>query len=195
MGLDPLTAVSLAASVIQFVDFGCELFAKGREIRQSKAGITEKFAELKLTSESLSALSLNLSNASRAATSFNNLSDEEQGLLRLADASQIVAERLATAIEVVRASELKHGKVGSFVAALKHCWSEDKVHGLEDRLRVLQQQLGLQLLVSLRYGLLNSYARNCIALSRLTVGWSPRSPSCSLAKSQHNGVFLEDTNR
>jgi hypothetical protein len=36
--LDPLTALSLASSVIQFVDFGIKLFRSGRELYGSSNG-------------------------------------------------------------------------------------------------------------------------------------------------------------
>jgi hypothetical protein len=46
--MDPLTALSLAGTIIQFVDFGCKLLAEGKELYKSTTGILTVNEELEL---------------------------------------------------------------------------------------------------------------------------------------------------
>ncbi len=54
--MDPLTALSLAGTIVQFVDFGCKLLAKGRELYKSSTGVLTVNEELELTTTDLRAL-------------------------------------------------------------------------------------------------------------------------------------------
>lgn len=44
--LDPLTALSLAGNVVQFVQFGCTLAAKAHEVYSFKSGTAEESLEM-----------------------------------------------------------------------------------------------------------------------------------------------------
>ena len=56
--LDPLSAISLAGTIVQFIDFSAENISKGCEIRQD--GSTVDFGELKIIAVDLSKLSENI---------------------------------------------------------------------------------------------------------------------------------------
>lgn len=152
MAPDPFTAVSLASSVIQFVDFGTKLITKGHEIRHSAEGTTERHFELGLISARLTTLSANLHNAMRMkASSSHGLTDDERTLMRLAEASQSVSEKLASALEALKIQRPNDGKWSGLRATLKHCWGQEKIQELETRLDSLRKQLAMQLLLSMRY--------------------------------------------
>jgi hypothetical protein len=54
--MDPLTALSVAGSVVQFADFGMKLFAEGRELYKSTRGILTANDELELVTVDFQAL-------------------------------------------------------------------------------------------------------------------------------------------
>jgi hypothetical protein len=51
--LDPLTALSLAGNIIQFVDFATKLFIKGREIYNPAEGLSVCDQELEMITKDL----------------------------------------------------------------------------------------------------------------------------------------------
>ena len=163
MAPNPFTAVSLASSVIQFVDFSTKLIAKGREIRHSSEGTTERNFELSLISTRLTTLSANLHNAMRMkASSSHGLTEDERTLMRLAEASKNVSEKLASALEALKIRGLVDGKWSGLRAALKLCWGQEKIQELETRLDSLRKQLAMQLLLGMRYVYLQNPHSQCI---------------------------------
>lgn len=140
--MDSLSALSLAACICQFVDFGRELLAKGHEIYHSSHGTTDRFAELGLISEKVDELSTSLENALRPVGAIEDLTEdlrqEYRSLLELAKASQAVSAKLSAALEAVRSQDSDHRKWKSFYAAFKHHWGKDKVQDLERRLESLR---------------------------------------------------------
>lgn len=53
MVLEPLSAISLAGNVVQFIDLCSKLLAEGWELYRSSAGATALNLELEKTAESL----------------------------------------------------------------------------------------------------------------------------------------------
>jgi len=58
--MDPLTAIGLAGSVVQFVSFACNLVSKTKEIHGSSAGVTKDGESLEVVYSQLLGLSLGL---------------------------------------------------------------------------------------------------------------------------------------
>lgn len=75
--LDPLTALSLASSVVQLVDFSIKLLAESKEIYQK--GSTLEHKDLGLLIEDLGLLSNQLERSSAAAINFNASTDQKVG--------------------------------------------------------------------------------------------------------------------
>lgn len=61
MVLDPLTALGLVTSVVQFVHFGTKLISKGMEIYKSTEGVLSDHAEQAAISSRLAGLTRRLS--------------------------------------------------------------------------------------------------------------------------------------
>lgn len=55
--MDPLSAISVAAAVVQFVDFGFGLVKKASNIRKDAAAVCEKIVGIERLSEKLIELS------------------------------------------------------------------------------------------------------------------------------------------
>jgi hypothetical protein len=51
--LDPLTALSLAGNIVQFVDFSTKLLAKGHELYKSADGTSVGYSELEAIAKDL----------------------------------------------------------------------------------------------------------------------------------------------
>ena len=60
MALESLAALSLAGNIVQFIDFGCRLFSKSRELYASSDGVLAENVELENIANSLNALSQGL---------------------------------------------------------------------------------------------------------------------------------------
>jgi hypothetical protein len=64
MAVDPFTALSLAASVVQFVDFGTRTASKIAELYNSASGLTENQKEILEAAERFEKLAERLSQIS-----------------------------------------------------------------------------------------------------------------------------------
>jgi hypothetical protein len=54
--MDPITALSIAGNVVQFISFGSDLFSKGREIYKSTTGTLSTYEQLELLTTDLRSL-------------------------------------------------------------------------------------------------------------------------------------------
>ena len=130
MALESLAALSLAGNIVQFVDFGCRLFSKSRELYKSSDGVLAENAELENIANSLTALSKGLrvesSQAERESTDYTNL----KALAK--DCGNIATELL----EALRELKVKdpHKKLECFRTALKRIWRSEKIEKISERL-------------------------------------------------------------
>ena len=56
LSMDPLSALSVAAAVVQFVDFGIEILVKGKELYESANGALSENIPIQAASERLQSL-------------------------------------------------------------------------------------------------------------------------------------------
>jgi hypothetical protein len=147
--LDPLSAISLASSVVQFVDFASKLISKGNEYHKSASGALVEHDEFQLASSRLKNLSdgldvsLNLLQASAA------LSPEEEAL------KSVVADCRKISIDLTKAlKKLRYRGAPtmwkSFRQALKSVWGKEGIETRLQKLRDAQNQLTVHLLVVMR---------------------------------------------
>lgn len=130
MVLDPLTALSVASSVIQFVDFGTKLISKGKEIYKSADGVLADHAEQAAISSRLADLTRALSTSIDMSAATRELSPAENALKEVALVCRQVAEDFTLAIDELRVTG-KNRKWKSFRQALKSVWMKE---GIEERL-------------------------------------------------------------
>jgi len=74
--MDPLTALGLAANIIQFVDFASKLLSTGQELYQS--GASAPNLELSLVADDVLLLCTKLKNSSAPYSRPANLTDDDQ---------------------------------------------------------------------------------------------------------------------
>jgi hypothetical protein len=144
--MDPFSALSLAASVVQFLEFGAKLISESSEIYKSSRGLSIEHAELEDVCLNLGSLSSDLAEASAEST-FNTIqrSQKEEGLRRMAVACSKIADELLAALRKMNLHERHHRKLNSFRQALKNAWGKGKVKSLEARLDKYKQDMSLHL--------------------------------------------------
>ncbi|OCL03825.1 hypothetical protein AOQ84DRAFT_325285 [Glonium stellatum] len=133
MVLDPLSALSLAGTVVQFIDFGSKLLSESCDIYRSATGTSPGNHDLEITTE-------------------GDEAPEEDALVGLARACKEVADDLLSTVQQLKVEHGPHRKWRSFLQALKNIRGKEKVHSLRQRMDSLRMQLVLQLVTILRYG-------------------------------------------
>jgi hypothetical protein len=138
--MDPFAALSLAGTIVQFVDFSSKMVSSGLELYQSSTGALEINDQIDLVATDLSALVRKLRHEQNINDAFEKICEE---------ATKIANELL------VRLGKLrvkgKHRAWDSMQQALKNVWSKEEVTSLLARLSTIREALGTHILASLRY--------------------------------------------
>jgi hypothetical protein len=151
--MDPITALGLAANVVQFLTFAGGIISKSAEIYSSADGQLVEQQELRIVANNLQALAIALpkSKGSRHHGNPNSsevLSDQQLG--ELCKECRGVSHELLGALSALQVNG-KHKRWNSFRQALNSVWSEDKINALELRVNRYRSQIDTALLFSLRY--------------------------------------------
>lgn len=142
--MEALVAVGLAANVLQFVQFGYELFSLSTEIRKSTDGRSVRHDDLDTIAKDIR------THCRALATQCSS-----PGLQKLANDALKVAEDLLDATEDIRRKSQKSGlyKISrwrSFRQALEAIWKNDKVTHLATRLESLRHQVEFHFITEIR---------------------------------------------
>jgi small-conductance mechanosensitive channel len=152
--LDPLTALSLVGNVVQFIDFGTKLLAKGHELYNSADGAALGHTELISIAKDLQELNGRLNEAlSSEQIEHKRLTDSDVALCKLSEQCSGVAGELAEALDKLSAQGTSHRRWKSFRQALKSMMKREEVDAITTRLQHLCDELNLHLLVSMKYAL------------------------------------------
>lgn len=178
--MDPLSALSVAGNVIQFIDFSCKLISSGQKLYSSANGTLVENLELEAIAESILQLYVKVKDSLGTASAVPTLvrlnrrgkeastgiwsskdEKEEERLIHTINENNnsirtVCEQCVNVAIELVEALErLKvHGtnrKWKAFRQALRSIWDDKKIDGLVQRLQKLRAQLDSSILVALRY--------------------------------------------
>lgn len=174
MPLDPLSTLSVAASVVQFIEFAGKIVSKGRELYKSSSGALGENERTETVTKRLhdltAKLKSSLQNASRTRQNparttvlqpaedvqeyVKQKEDEKEQELRL---QEICNECAAVSAELLKhMTDLKvpkgqeHRQWKSFRQALKSVWSKKGVDDIARRLLVLRHELDTHVLVLVR---------------------------------------------
>jgi hypothetical protein len=146
--LDPMTALSLAANVVQFVDFASKIVSKGRRIYLSENGALPKNLELEVVTNDLLRLAQSLRNDGLSTGTLNN---EEKSLQTMSDECSKIAEELLRRLEKLKVkSDAKQRGWKSLRQALKSVWNKEELDELSERLLQFRDQLQFHTLVSMK---------------------------------------------
>lgn len=134
--MDPLSALSIAGNVIQFLDFSTKLFKEAREIYHSSSGTSSGVRTLGTISEQLATL-----RKSFTAEDLKSLDLKEMAV----QCNGVADEMRALVDRVTLKKPGGDGYWASFALALRTVLSKGQIQNLERRLDKLQKQLGLQM--------------------------------------------------
>ena len=146
MAAESLAALSLASNIVQFIDFGCRLFSKSRELYIE--GFVTESVQIETISETVGRFASGLIVSS---TRKDLLSKDEADLLALAE----VCKQIAKDFEVLLLQIRVNGcglKWQSLRVSLKRLWKSDDIERMATRLDRASNQLTSCLVRILKYG-------------------------------------------
>jgi len=145
--MDPLTALSLAGNIVQFVDFGIKLLSTTRELYHSSVGSLAAHDELELIITDLSAFieKLKRSSVSRSDSygDFDKICDDAEAV-----ATEIVTRLGELRVDKEKRRELKY--LDSIRKGFKGIWTKPELNVLVQRLASLREALDSRVLFEIR---------------------------------------------
>ena len=152
--MDPLSALSVAAAVIQFIDYSTRIVSKGKELYKSADGALAENIELETASVRLQNLSRTLKDSLRAnqqAPKEGVASKNDGALETICEACVTVSKEFVDKLENLKVPEgHSHKKWKSFRQALKTVWTKEKIEEVAQRLAKLRADLDTNVLLSIR---------------------------------------------
>lgn len=150
--MDGLSALTVAASVAQFIEFGLDLVTKSKEIYKSANGATIKHEETEAATTRLVQLSDRLkTSVNDQSTTSANLSPEDQALRTVCDRCIMVSNELLQKLNKLKIHDQgKLRRYKSFRQAIKSVCSKSAVDEMATRLKELRQEIEVHVLLSLR---------------------------------------------
>jgi hypothetical protein len=144
--LDPLSAVSLAGNIVDFVDFTASILSKTREL--SSHGTTKEAYNSEIVIRDLLKLSEQLQAGAQAASVAPQTDDDKA----LEDSCGCCIGLSKTIIKRLEKLKLNEGasKPRAFLHALKAVWSQKELQSEEVQLASYRSQLEFRVLTSFR---------------------------------------------
>lgn len=147
--MDPLSALSLASTIVQFVDFSIELVQSTKQIYESTSGANSQNEDYISSATELQRLCQRLC-VSKASPD-SPLSPDQEALNTLATRCQRISKDLIALLERTKPSD-RESKWRCFVAAIKTHLKRGESELLLRRLAECRSQLEIQILRLSRYG-------------------------------------------
>ena len=151
--MDPVSALGVAATVVQFVDFTISLVSGTYKIYNSASYNRDENFDLKTITTSLNELNSDLRHSLTPVASTHKLSPRNEAIDTLCKECTKVAEKLLSALNGL-SGQTKCKLWGSFQQALRTIWSQEEIQSLKKRLDTFRHQISMQILALLRYGFL-----------------------------------------
>jgi len=146
--MDPLSALSIAASIAQFIQFGGSLVSKSCQLY--RRGALVDHTECENAVKRLFELTENLNTPSRGLD--GPPSPESQALEDICGNCTKLSKELLSQLDQLRVDEkYKFRRWKSFRQALRSVCSKDKVDDLARRIADCREELNSHLIVSIRY--------------------------------------------
>lgn len=150
MGLDPLSALSLVGTIVQFVDFGSKLVSRSQELYRSANGSLSVNEELDLATQTLIKLVAKLLRYHKPDELPESNTGDYQSLVNLCESCTQVAEEILAKLKRLKISG-KPRRWKSIQQAVKSCWTERELDVLFQRLATMREALETHIVVELRW--------------------------------------------
>jgi hypothetical protein len=156
--MDPLSALSNAGNIIQFVDFGCKLVSRSRQLYKSLDGVLSDKVIVEVLAHDLKSLSTNLRNSLRENQPVDLTrqvySEDDAALDDLCRRCQGIAEKLLSRLYKLKVQGVSsYRNWESFKKALRSSWSREEIDSLAAQLHEIRSEIEFRVLISFRYEL------------------------------------------
>ncbi|KAF9697426.1 hypothetical protein EKO04_004561 [Ascochyta lentis] len=146
--MEAIAGLSLAANILQVVEFTANVLSAGRQI--SQAGSTVQNSELGVVVTDFTALNDRVKIWARPdPAALGPLAENGQALENLAVESGKIAKELISLLESLRAKP-EASRYKTVSQAIRTVWSANKIDGLRNRLQTIRDELQFRILVSIR---------------------------------------------
>jgi len=151
--MDPISALSVAGTVVQFVDFGTRLLSTGTDLYNSSTGVSTTNAQLETVATATQSIITKLRQTVRSPDTLDPSDTGENGINlsfdQICDGVASIAEQLLAKLQTLKVENIKHKKWHSFRKALRSIWSEQEIAHLVERLGVFKAALTTHVLSNL----------------------------------------------
>lgn len=152
--MEPLVALSIATTVVQFIDFSARLIHGAKEIHHSSSGLTEEDRSLEYVTEEMHKLSM------RLVPHYNGPeTDDERSLRSLASECKDLAAKIVKLYKDLAPKDPK-SKRSAVHSAWKNMRNESTKQELEKSISNCRSQLELQLSFMMRHASSSSLCIN-----------------------------------
>ena len=149
MVLDPLSALSLASNVVQFIDFGNRLISEIQEIRQSASGLAKENIDFLFTAEAFRRKSDILFANPTDGIGSSSLPLSRSALQEFAVPCRQVSDELIAILEGLKVMEPRK-RQQSFRQALRSITKRRKIKELVAKMGILRKLVDSHLITILR---------------------------------------------
>jgi hypothetical protein len=154
--MDPLTALSVAGSIVQFVDFGLKLLKDGRSLYKSSTGALGVNEELEFIINDLQTLIAKIRLGLSTGPTLGPLTEEETvenyTFERICDQCAKISKEIIECLERVKVKADKEDRVWeSLKRAVRSGWEKGELSDLTARLLSMREHLHGRILYSLWY--------------------------------------------
>lgn len=183
--MDPLTALSVAGTIVQFVDFGCSLLSEAHELYRSTNGVLTTNKELELVTVDLRAVVVKLQQSFNSDISGHHrpltiVDQKHQTALKtICDGAVEAAEELIQRLDDLKVKSTKGRKWDSIRQAVRTAWNKKEVNALVKRLEGFKAALETDVLFSIRQVYLPQLS-SCQSLNSFV----ERASTCNRCRSQ-----------
>jgi hypothetical protein len=146
--MDPITALSVASAIVQFVDFAAKVVCKGNRIYHSGNGILQEHEDLNIVTSDLLVMKVKLEQLNQEVQ-LPAKTDADIATQELFPAMMALAEQLLKRLTMARA-EGRFRRWKSLRQAVKAMSSKQEVDDMAAKLSMFRQQLSLRIMISLR---------------------------------------------
>lgn len=147
--LEPLSAISLASAIVQFVDFGSKLVSGSLELYRSADGSSVTDAELEAVATDIVRINDKLAVTAAANVQHATPSPDDMVLRNLAQSCNLISKELLQALRD-RKVRGPHKRWQSFRKALAVTWDKERIGDLERRLSRIQSQINSRIIMMIR---------------------------------------------